>query len=211
MSRSNKGLRGLYAVTPADNLLPRLSALVGLALEGGARLVQYRNKEAPMPLKRSQAAELLRICHAHDARLIVNDDVWLAIEIGADGVHLGRDDADPVMARQALGPKRLLGVSCYGDVERAVAAEAAGADYVAIGSLFASATKPNATRAPLELITEIKRRVKVPVAAIGGIKLENAPAVLAAGADMVAVVSDLFDAMDIKGRAAAFQKLFDKK
>lgn len=211
MSRSNKGLRGLYAVTPADNLLPRLSALVGLALEGGARLVQYRNKEAPMPLKRSQAAELLRICHAHDARLIVNDDVWLAIEIGADGVHLGRDDADPVMARQALGPKRLLGVSCYGDVERAVAAEAAGADYVAVGSLFPSATKPNATRASLELITEIKRRVKVPVAAIGGIKLENAPAVLAAGADMVAVVSDLFDAMDIKGRAAAFQKLFDKK
>ncbi|RLJ68404.1 thiamine phosphate synthase [Sulfurisoma sediminicola] len=211
MSRTNRGLRGLYAVTPADNLLPRLSALVGLALEGGARLVQYRNKEAPMPLKRSQAAELLRICHAHDARLIVNDDVWLAIEIGADGVHLGRDDADPVMARQALGPKRLLGVSCYDDVERAVAAEAAGADYVAIGSMFPSATKPNATRAPLELITEIKRRVKVPVAAIGGIKLENAPAVLAAGADMVAVVSDLFDAMDIKGRAAAFQKLFDTK
>jgi thiamine-phosphate pyrophosphorylase len=211
MSRSNKGLRGLYAVTPADNLLPRLSALVGLALEGGARLVQYRNKEAPMPLKRSQAAELLRICHAHDAKLIVNDDVWLAIEIGADGVHLGRDDADPVMARQALGPKRLLGVSCYDDVERAVAAEAAGADYVAIGSMFPSATKPNATRAPLELITETKRRVKVPVAAIGGIKLENAPAVLAAGADMMAVVSDLFDAMDIKGRAAAFQKLFDHK
>jgi thiamine-phosphate pyrophosphorylase len=210
MSRSNKALRGLYAVTPADNLLPRLSALVGLALEGGTRLVQYRNKEAPMPLKRSQAAELLRICHAHDARLIVNDDVWLAIEIGADGVHLGRDDADPVMARQALGSKRLLGVSCYDDVERAVAAEAAGADYVAIGSMFPSATKPGATRAPLELIGEAKRRVKVPVAAIGGIKLENAPAVLAAGADMVAVVSDLFDAMDIKGRAAAFQKLFDK-
>lgn len=210
MSRTNKGLRGLYAVTPADNLLPRLSALVSLALEGGARLVQYRNKEAPMPLKRSQAAELLRICHAHDARLIVNDDVWLAIEIGADGVHLGRDDADPVMARQALGPKRLLGVSCYDDVERAVAAEAAGADYVAVGSMFPSATKPGAIRAPLELITETKRRVKVPVAAIGGIKLDNAPAVLAAGADMVAVVSDLFDAMDIKGRAAAFQKLFDK-
>lgn len=210
MSKTNKALRGLYAVTPADNLLPRLSTLVGLALEGGARLVQYRNKEAPMPLKRSQAAELLRICHAHDARLIINDDVWLAIEIGADGVHLGRGDADPVMARQALGPKRLLGVSCYDDVERAVAAEAAGADYVAIGSVFASATKPKATRAPLELITEAKRRVKVPVVAIGGIKLENASEVLAAGADMVAVVSDLFDAMDIKGRAAAFQKLFDK-
>lgn len=211
MNRTNRMLRGLYAVTPADNLLPRLSTLVGLALEGGVRLVQYRNKDAPMPLKRSQAAELLRICHAHDARLIINDDVWLAIEIGADGVHLGRDDADPVMARQALGPKRLLGVSCYDDVELAIAAEAAGADYVAIGSMFASPTKPAATRASLELITETRHRVKVPVAAIGGIKLENAPEVIKAGADMVAVVSDLFDAMDIKGRATAFQKLFDKK
>jgi len=211
MNKTNRMLRGLYAVTPADNLLPRLSTLVGLALEGGVRLVQYRNKDAPMPLKRSQAAELLRICHAHDARLIINDDVWLAIEIGADGVHLGRGDSDPVMARQALGPKRLLGVSCYDDVELAIAAEAAGADYVAIGSMFASPTKPAATRASLELITETRHQVKVPVAAIGGIKLENAPEVIKAGADMVAVVSDLFDAMDIKGRATAFQKLFDKK
>ena len=141
-------LRGLYAITPADNLLPRLSTLVGLALEGGARLVQYRNKDAPMPL----SARRRRNCCASampTTPLIVNDDVWLAIEIGADGVHLGRDDADPVMARQALGPKRLLGVSCYDDVERAVAAEAAGADYVAIGSMFVSPTKPGATRAPL--------------------------------------------------------------
>ncbi len=208
MTEKRKFLTGLYAVTPADNLLPRLSTLVGLALDGGAKLVQYRNKDAPMPLKRAQAAELLRICRAHGARLIVNDDVWLAIEIGADGVHLGRGDADPVMARQALGPKRLLGVSCYDDIDRAAAAAAAGADYIAIGSVFASPTKPGAIRAPLELITEAKRRAKIPVAAIGGVKLENAPAVLAAGADMVAVVSDLFDAMDIKGRAAAFHKLF---
>jgi len=209
MSRTHEKLRGLYAITPADNLLPRLSTLVNLALDGGTRLVQYRNKDAPMPLKRSQAAELLRICHAHDARLIVNDDVWLAIEIGADGVHLGRDDADPAMARQALGPKRLLGVSCYDNLERAIAAEAAGADYVAVGSMFPSPTKPKAVRAPLDIIGEAKRRLKIPVVAIGGIKLENAPAVIAAGADMVAVVSDLFDAMDIKGRAAAFQHLFN--
>lgn len=208
MNQLHECLRGLYAITPADNLLPRLSTLVGLALDGGVKLVQYRNKEAAMPLKRAQAAELLRICHAHDARLIVNDDVWLAIEIGADGAHLGRGDGDPVMARQALGPKRLLGVSCYDDVERAVAAEAAGADYVAVGSMFASATKPQAPRASLEMIVEAKRRVKVPVAAIGGIKLENAPSLLEAGADMVAVLSDLFDAMDIKGRAAAYQALF---
>ena len=204
-------LRGLYAITPPDNLLPRLSTLVGLALDGGAKLVQYRNKDAPMALKRAQAAELLRICHAHDARLIVNDDIWLAVEIGADGVHLGRDDGDIAMARQALGSQRILGVSCYDDVERAVTAAAAGADYVAIGSVFPSSTKPQATRASLALVAEARRRTQIPVAAIGGITLDNAADVLAAGADMLAVVSDLFDAMDIKGRATAFQKLFQKQ
>lgn len=203
-------LRGLYAITPADNLLPRLSTLVSLALDGGAKLIQYRNKDAPMALKRAQAAELLRICHARDAKLIINDDVWLAVEIGADGVHLGRGDGDPAMARQALGAKRLLGVSCYDDVERAVVAAEAGADYVALGSMFASATKPQAVRASLDMIVEAKRRVSVPVAAIGGIRIDNALPLLGAGADMVAVLSDLFDAMDIKGRAAAYQQLFEK-
>jgi thiamine-phosphate pyrophosphorylase len=203
-------LSGLYAITPSDDLLPRLSALVELALKGGAKLVQYRNKDAPLPLKRAQAAELLRICRAHDARLIVNDDVWLAVEIGADGVHLGRGDGDPAMARQALGAKRILGVSCYDDVERAVAAAQAGADYVAFGSMFASPTKPNAPRASIEMIAEVKRRVDIPVAAIGGIRIDNAAALLRAGADMLAVLSDLFDAMDIKARAAAFQQLFQE-
>lgn len=205
----NPFLKGLYAITPADNLLPRLSTLVGLALEGGVKLVQYRNKDAPMSLKRAQAAELLRICHAWDAKLIINDDVWLAIEIGADGVHLGRGDGDPVVARQALGPKRLLGVSCYDDVERAVNAAAAGADYVALGSMFASTTKPQAVRASLDMVAEAKRRVQVPVAAIGGITLDNAGSLLEAGADMVAVLSDIFDAMDIKGRTAAYHQLFN--
>lgn len=205
----NPLLKGLYAITPADNLLPRLSTLVGLALAGGVKIVQYRNKDAPMSLKRAQAAELLRICHAHDAKLIVNDDVWLAIEIGADGVHLGRGDGDPVVARQALGSKRLLGVSCYDDVERAVVAAAAGADYVALGSMFASTTKPHAVRASLDMVVEAKRRVSVPVAAIGGITLDNAASLRDAGADMVAVLSDIFDAMDIKGRAAAYHQLFN--
>ncbi len=201
-------LRGLYAITPSDNLLPRLSALVGSALAGGVKFVQYRNKFAPPPLKRAQAAELLRICRAADARLIINDDLHLALEIGADGVHLGREDGDIAMARKALGPQRLLGVSCYDDLACAEAAAAAGADYIGIGSVFASATKPEATRASLAMLAEIKRRIALPVAAIGGITLANVPQVIAAGADMVAVITDLFDAMNIQERATAYQKLF---
>lgn len=201
-------LKGLYAVTPDDRLLPRLSALVQAALDGGTHLVQYRNKQAPAPLRRAQAAELLRICHAYGAKLIVNDDVWMAIEIGADGAHVGRGDVDLRTAREALGPKRILGVSCYNELSRVEAAVDAGADYVGIGSMFPSTTKPGAVAATPELLAEARRRFDLPLAAIGGITLKNASQVIAAGADMVAVVSDLFDAMDIKARAAAFQKLF---
>jgi thiamine-phosphate pyrophosphorylase len=205
-------LRGLYALTPDDNLLPRLSALVESALKGGVKWVQYRNKTAPAPLKRAQAAELLRICHAHGAKLIINDDVWLAVEIGADGAHLGRDDIPGggiATARDALGAKRILGISCYDDLDRAEVAVDAGADYIAVGSVFASATKPQATRASLDVLAAAKQRFKVPVVAIGGITTRNAPQVLASGADMVAVMSDLFDAMDIKSQAEKFQKLFN--
>jgi thiamine-phosphate pyrophosphorylase len=205
-------LRGLYALTPDDNLLPRLSALVESALKGGVKWVQYRNKTAPAPLKRAQAAELLRICHAHGAKLIINDDVWLAVEIGADGAHLGREDLPGggiATARDALGAKRILGISCYDDLDRAEIAVDGGADYIAVGSMFASATKPQATRASLDIVAAAKRRFKVPVVAIGGITTKNAPQVLAAGADMVAVMSDLFDAMDIRSQAEKFQKLFN--
>lgn len=201
-------LRGLYAVTPDDCLLPRLSALVAAALGGGVRLVQYRNKLAPPPLRRAQAADLLRLCRACGALLIINDDLPLALQIGADGAHLGRDDGDIAAARAALGPGRILGVSCYADVANAEAAAAAGADYLAFGSMYASPTKPAAPRAPLELLGAARRRHALPVAAIGGITLDNAAQTIAAGADMLAVVSDLFDAMDIAGRARAYGRLF---
>jgi thiamine-phosphate pyrophosphorylase len=205
-------LRGLYAVTPDDRLLPRLSALVEAALEGGVRLVQYRNKQAPAPLRRAQAAELLRVCRGYGAKLIINDDVWLAIEIGADGAHIGQDDlpgGDLVTAREALGSKRLLGVSCYNDLKRAAAAAQAGADYIGIGSMFVSATKPHAVHASLDVLREVCRRFDLPVAAVGGITIGNAGQVVAAGADLLAVISNLFNAMDIRTRAGDFQKLFD--
>lgn len=210
---AGRQLHGLYAITQDDLLLPRLSALVRAALEGGATLVQYRNKTASRPLRRAQAADLLRICHAAGARLIINDDVWLAIEIGADGAHVSLDDAPGgsfKAAREALGPRRILGVSCHNDIACAEEATAAGADYLAFGRIFASSTKPHAAQAPLELLVEAKRRFHLPIVAIGGITLGNAPGVLATGVDLIAVASDLFDAMDIKSRAENYSKLFSK-
>lgn len=201
---------GLCAVTVDDMLLPRLSALVKAALDGGTPYVQYRNKAAPRALRRAQAAEMLRICHGAGARLIINDDVWLAVEIGADGAHLGRGDAPGgslLAAREALGPKRLLGVSCYNDLALGEEAARAGADYIAFGSMFPSRSKPDTVRAPLEILGQA-RRFGLPVVAIGGVTLENAPQLIEAGADALAVVSDLFDAMDIKARAEAYQNLF---
>jgi thiamine-phosphate pyrophosphorylase len=209
--RTRIPLRGLYAITPDDHLLPRLSALVSSALAGGVKFVQYRNKFAPAPLRRAQAAELLRVCRAADACLIINDDVWLAIEIGADGAHLGRNDGDIVTARQALGAKRILGVSCYDDFARAQAAAQAGADYIGVGSVFASTTKPDAARASLDRRARAKAELGIPVAAIGGITIDNVGQVIDAGADMVAVITDLFNTMNIQERAAAYQKLFEDR
>lgn len=202
-------LRGLYAVTPDRADTARLCAEVGAAVDGGCRLVQYRNKIADRSLQRQQAALLAEICKSAGACFIINDDVELALDIGADGVHLGGDDGDPMVARKRLGPGKVLGISCYNDAGRVHAAVAAGADYVALGAMFASATKPAAVRASLELLRTVKASCPVPVATIGGITRANAASLVDAGADMVAVVSDLFDAPDIRARARDFQNLFN--
>jgi len=204
-------LHGLYAVTPDEDRTPRLVAMVGAALAGGVRLVQYRNKHAAPPLRRAQAVALLQLCRDEGAQLIINDDLALALELGADGVHLGREDCpggDIAAARAALGPEKILGISCYADLALADAAAAAGADYLAFGSMFASVTKPTAPRAPLELLGAARLRYALPIAAIGGITLGNAPSTIGAGADMLAVVTDLFDAMDIAARAREYQQFF---
>lgn len=204
-------LKGLYAVTPELDDTADLLRRAGQALLGGARLLQYRNKTAAAALRREQAAALLGLCRRHGAALIVNDDLALAQEIGADGLHLGRGDGDPAAARAALGPGRLLGVSCYDEMERARAARRGGADYLAFGSFFASPTKPAAVRAPLTLLAEAKAELGLPLCAIGGIALDTAPRLIEAGADLLAVISDLFEAPDIRGRAAAYASLFSER
>lgn len=196
-------LRGLYAITPERTERTLLRRQVAQALEGGIALLQYRRKAAQ---DAGEARELATLCRRSGVPFIVNDDLELALACGADGLHLGRDDGDIAAARAKLGDK-VLGVSCYDSLAAARAAVAAGADYVAFGSVFASPTKPGAVRAPLSIFAEA-RALGVPLAAIGGITLENAPQVLSAGADALAVISDLFDAPDIAGRARAYGKLF---
>jgi thiamine-phosphate pyrophosphorylase len=190
-------LRGLYAITPEE---PALVDKVRAALDGGIALLQYRRKRRDL----QEAREIAALAGRYGVPLIVNDDVELALELGAQGVHLGRDDGDLGVARRRL-PGRILGVSCYNDAELARRAIGAGADYVAFGSVFASPTKPAAVRAPLALFATA---LEVPLCAIGGITVHNAPQVLEAGADLLAVVSDLFDAPDIAARAAQYRRLF---
>jgi len=194
-----RGVSGLYALTPEMPDTERLLGLVAQAIAGGIDVLQYRAKFADPALRSHQARALKRLTDAAGIPLIVNDDVALAVAIDAAGVHIGVDDGDPVATRAAIGTDRLLGVSCYDDLQRALALRGL-ADYVAFGSVFASATKPAAVRAPLSLFGEARRHGLVSVA-IGGIGAENAAQVFAAGADAIAVITDLFSAPDVRASA----------
>lgn len=204
----HRDLRGLYAITPDGMAEHDLLARVAAALRGGTRIIQFRDKASGAPRRRETALALRDLTRPFGARLIINDDLALALDVDADGVHLGGDDGDLAAARQALGPGRILGASCYADFERARAAVRAGADYVAFGAVFASPTKPDAVRADLSLFERCRTELGVPACAIGGITLDNAARVVAAGADMLAVITDLFLAADIEVQARAFQTLF---
>lgn len=199
---------GVYALTPACADTARLLAMVEAALKGGAAAVQYREKSGDAALRFEQASELLPLCRQYGTPLIINDDLRLADLADADGVHLGREDAGLGEARIILGPKKIVGVSCYQSLELAREAQARGADYVAFGSFYASSTKPQADRAPLQLLRDAAG-LKLPVVAIGGITAENAPELIAAGADAIAVISALFEAPDIEAAARALNRLFE--
>ena len=203
-------LRGLYAVTPDAADGARLLADVDAALRGGVRLVQYRDKTSPMPERVARAKALRTLTRQHGARLLINDDLALCRLVDADGVHLGKDDGDLVAARAILGPEAILGASCYADFELARRAAAAGVDYVAFGAVYPSPTKPDAVRAPLDLFRQANAQLGAASCAIGGITLDNAAPLIAAGADLLAVITDLFSAPDIAARAAAYQHLFEE-
>lgn len=203
-------LRGLYAVTPDCAATDTLLTAVVAVLRGGCRWVQYRDKTAIDAERQIRAAALRRLTREYGAGLIINDDVVLVQTVRADGVHLGRDDGELAEARRRLGPEAIIGASCYADLKRARQAAAAGASYVAFGAVYPSATKPSAMAVPLDVFAAARAQLAVPVCAIGGLTLDNAPPVIAAGAQMLAVVNSLFAAPDPMQRSQSFQLLFQE-
>lgn len=207
-----KSLRGLYVITDEKLILPiRLAESVEQALRGGARIIQYRDKSDDHAKRLHQASKLKMLCEKYQATLIINDDVELALQIDADGVHIGKHDASLAATRKQLGDNKIIGVSCYNNLELALDTEKHGADYIAFGSFFSSATKPEAIRADKALLIRAKQTLNIPVCAIGGITLQNAASLLQAGADMVAVITDVLGAKNIYDHCTQFSALFQQE
>lgn len=199
---------GLYAITPDCADFALLLAQVEAALSGGAQVIQLRDKRRRF--NPAQARRLLELCHAHQVPLIINDDLELAARIGADGVHLGREDADVCQARARLGSEASIGSSCYADLDLAIRAVQNGATYVAFGAFFPSPTKPKAPLAPIELLASAKAVLTCPIVAIGGITPENGALLLEAGADLLAAIDGIFGCSDPKQAARRYAQLFDQ-
>ena len=201
--------RGLYAITQCENKTTgTILAEVAAAIRGGAAVIQYRDKNNNG--RAALAGELIRVCHRQNIPLIINDDIELALQVQADGVHLGKDDDNLEMAREALGSSAIIGVSCYNDLDRAVHAQDVGADYVAFGRFFPSSSKPLATPAEMDTLRKAKETIRIPIVAIGGILPENGGQLLAAGADSLAVIGGIFE-REPEQSALAFKALFDRQ
>jgi thiamine-phosphate pyrophosphorylase len=211
MMKTEPPLHGLYAITPDWNDTRRLLDATEAILRAGCRILQYRNKQTSACHRQEHAVALRGLTRQYAARLIINDDLELALFSEADGVHLGEDDGHIAAARvrlDASGPGKILGASCYQSLPLALAAARAGADYLAFGSFFASPTKPQAKRADPALLNAAKHETGLPICAIGGITLDNAGALVAAGADLLAVITALYDAPDPQQAALNFTQLF---
>lgn len=203
-------IKGLYAITD-PGLIPEhaLCDAVTAAIAGGARIIQFRHKNSPPDIALAQATQLASLCRRHSALLIINDDPALAVQCDAHGVHIGRDDPDIHQARATVGADRLIGVSCYNELELAERAQAAGADYVAFGSFFPSTVKPGAVPASVSLLRRARAALHLPIVAIGGINADNGAALIEAGADALAVINAVFAAADISAAARDLAVLFD--
>jgi thiamine-phosphate pyrophosphorylase len=205
---SRRTIGGLYAITPDEADMAELLRKTRLALQGGAQVLQYRNKFADAALRSQQALALRQLTRDFDITLIVNDDVQLAAQVGADGVHLGGEDGSVAAARAVLGDAGIIGVSCYNHAPLAREAVRQGADYVAFGAFFPSSVKPEAVKADVQLLRSVRDELNVPIVAIGGITLQNGAALVEAGADALAVITALWDAADIEQAAKEFSNLF---
>lgn len=203
-------LHGVYAITDpvlcGDDLIDKVRA----AIEGGIRILQYRNKQASPARQHEEAATLSSLCRQHDVLFIINDDVDLASAIDADGVHLGQKDRALNEARQHLGQNKIIGISCNNRFDYALAAQQEGADYIAFGRFFSSQTKPQAPQAEIELLQRGKKELHVPMVAIGGITPNNGKQLIEAGADMLAVIHGIFGQADVRLAAQQYAELFRK-
>jgi thiamine-phosphate pyrophosphorylase len=197
-------IHGLYAITPDLPDTVELVRCVRLALQGGARVLQYRNKLADAALKLAQALSLRQLTREFKTTFIVNDDAQLAAQVDADGVHLGGEDGSVTAARALLGSSKIIGVSCYNRLSLAHEAVRQGADYVAFGAFFSSSVKPGAVQANLALLKTARSELHVPIVAIGGITQQNGASLVAAGADALAVITAVFESPDIEIAAREF-------
>jgi len=197
--------RGLYAIT--DGPRADLCEVVAQALAGGAKLLQYRDLSDDAARRHAEATALVQLCRARRVPLIIDHDIALAQAVGADGVHLGRDDDDPAAVRAVLGEHAIVGVSCYGSLPRAQAAARAGACYVSFGAFFPSPTKPLAARVPIDLLRQ-SAALGVPRVAIGGITPDNGASLVEAGAEYLAAISAVFAAADVRTAAQRFADLY---
>ncbi len=211
-SQRSKQLQGLYVITDSHLLHSDELLLQGVsaAISGGARLVQYRDKSTNRQKRLRQSRALLQLCREQQVPLLINDDTALAAEMGADGVHLGQDDLSLAEARMLLGEQAIIGLSCYNYLHLAEQAQRAGADYVAFGRFFSSQTKPQASPADRALLDQARKKIQLPMVAIGGITPQNGGALVAAGADMLAVVHGVFSRPDIHTAAQNYKQLFSE-
>ena len=204
-----RAIRGVYAIADTGVIPPQgFVSTVARALAGGVQILQYRSKLTDRRQRLRQAAELAALCRRTDTLFIINDDVHLAAEVGADGVHMGRDDPTVEYARAVLGDKRLIGLSCYNELSLAIEGFQRGVDYVAFGSFHPSTVKPDAVHATPALLQRARRCLDLPIVAIGGITPENGAALIKAGADALAVISAVFATPDPRAAAARFSALF---
>lgn len=205
----NPALHGLYVITDPQ-LTPdaQLVKKVALAIAGGARIVQYRNKHADPHECAQELIALRELCHHHDAILLINDDVQLAKLTGADGVHLGQEDIGLQQARALLGKDAIIGITCHDSLELAHQAVSGGADYVAFGRFFPSQSKPQAPPANISILEQAHRELNIPIVAIGGITADNGEILLRHGADMLAVIHGVFGQPDIELAARRYAQLF---
>ena len=202
-------LNGLYVITDASLIDERkFTDTIKQTLDGGANIIQYRDKSNNVKKHRQQASDIKRLCEQYKTIFIINDDFKLAKEIDADGVHLGSNDSAYDTARKALGNNKLIGITCYNQFDLALKAQSQGADYAAFGSFFSSSVKPDAVSADTHLLERAKLKLSIPVCAIGGITLDNSTELITAGADMLAVISAIFSSHDIKDTCQTFSHMF---